>query len=137
MSPFKIGFKIWGITIFLNAFYLGCIGLIGNYFEILLSFVVLIAGFFIGLPFLILLVQLIRIARRIPYGITARIYWLSFWVSVSVWLIYAGISWLLDGKVATEARQLSGITIAAFITSMWWSRKSFREVEGMNEYSIN
>jgi hypothetical protein len=137
MSPFRIGFKIWGITVFLNAVYLCFVGIIMDYFTILVAFVALIAGMFVGLPFLWLLVQLIRLTRLFPYSNTARICWISFWVSVGVWLFYSAIAWLLDGKVDAEARQFAGTTIAAFLTSMWWSRKSFHEVDGMNEYSIN
>ena len=139
MSPFRMGFQVWGITVFLNAIYLGFVGLImSSGFNILLSFIVLIAGMFIGLPLLVLLIQLIKLARKLPYSITACICWLSFWVSFSVWLYYSVISLLINGKFFDpELWQLAGITIAAFLTSIWWSWKLFREVEGMNEYSIN
>ena len=138
MSPFRMGFKIWGITVFLNAVYLSFVGLImSSGYNIMLSFIVLFGGVFVGLPFLFLLVQLIRLVRRLPYSIAARICLIFFWVSVGIWLFYSAISWVLDGKVDAEARLLAGTTIAAFLTSMWRSRKSFHEVDGMNEYSIN
>ena len=139
MSPFRMGFQVWGMSVFLNAIYLGFVGLImSSGFNILLSFVVLIAGLFVGLPFLVLLVQLIKLARRLPYSISARICWLSFWMSFSVWLFYSAISFLIGGKFFdADLWQFAGITIAAFITSVCWSRKLFREIEGMNEYSIN
>ena len=137
MLPLRIGFQVWIMTIVLNAIYLGTVGMIMGHFTLLFVFFVLIAGVFFGLPSLVLLVQLIRVARKLPYSITARIYWISFWMSVSVWLFYSFLAWLVDGKLATEVWQFSGITIAAFATSMLCTRNSFRKVDGMNEHSIN
>lgn len=141
MTPLSTGLKIWGITIFINAVYFGLFALItGDFFNAMLSLVILFVGAFIGIPFLILLVQLLKVARRLPHSTTARIFWVSFWVSAGVWLFYVAIAFIMEKAFNffdPLVCQFAGITIAAFITSIWLCRRSLYEMYGMNEYSIN
>src|SRR5436853_1052395 len=125
MSPFRTGFKIWGIAVFINGLYFGFFSLIvGDFFSVLLSVLVMFGGAFAGIPFLILLVQLLRIAKRLPYSMTARITWLSSLTILGVWMFYSAVFYMISNEPVFSNPfmwQVSGITIAAFITSMWFT----------------
>jgi hypothetical protein len=141
MSPFKIGFKIWGIAVLLNACYFGLFALVqGDLWRVLLAGGVFLIGALAGLPLLFLLVKLLKVLPKLPYSLNARIIWLGFCMSIGVVMFYSLLMLIVSGRIYLlhpSVQPFAGITIAAFITSLWWSRKSLREVKGINEYSIN
>jgi hypothetical protein len=134
MSPFSAGLKIWILTVVLNALYFGIASIMsGGYLNAFWSVPVLLVGCMAGLPLLFVFVELIKVMRRAPYSINARIAVLAFWVSVLIALFFVLLNLALTGQfyLQDELMQLlTGTTIAALLTAIFLCRGSLRKVGG-------
>lgn len=130
MSNVGASFRIWFITVLLNALFYAIISLIGGeIFGVLISMALFVVGFVITLPFWLLVLVLIEIVKRLPFSATGRMCWVGGVLAVSVGLFYASISWLLFKQFDLEQPVigiLTGTTIAALIAALYLSRKAFK-----------
>lgn len=129
MSTSVTSFKIWAITIFLNAFFFAVIEFfLGEIWRALGSVIVLLAGFMIGFPFWLLMWLLTDVIMTLPYTATARMVWLAGIHGLLVALLYAAIGLITTGHFDLSEPPLgllTGTTIAALILALYWNRKAF------------
>lgn len=133
MSAGATSFKIWAITVFLNAFFFGVIELLsGEVWIAMGAVVVLFMGFTISLPFWLLLWVLIEVILRLPYSPLGRICWVACLASAVAALFYAVATWIVLGHFTINephVRLLTGTTIAALMVALFWNRKAFGQAE--------
>jgi hypothetical protein len=126
MTPFEVSFRMYGITVFINALVFAIVSLlVGNITDFFMSFVLLFVGVLFASPLLVILTQLMKAVTRIPYSNTARAGWLVWWMSVSIAISYATYFRLLIWAVDLAPNIMAGITIVAFIVTFVLNRKSF------------
>jgi hypothetical protein len=129
MSTSITSFKIWAITVCLNAFLFGLIELLlGNIWAAMGSVIILITGYIIGLPFWLLMWLLMEVIMAFPYSATGRIAWLAGILAILVALSYAAAGWITTDHFALSEPPLgllTGTTIAALILALYWNRKAF------------
>lgn len=132
MSAIATSFRIWFITVLLNALFYAIISLIGGeIFGVLISTALFVVGFVITLPFWLVVLVLIEIVKRLPFSATGRICWVGGTLAVCIVLFYASISWLLFQQFNLEQPViglLTGTTIAALIAALYLSRSAFKVI---------
>lgn len=129
MTTSVTSFKIWAITICLNAFLFGAIELLsGNIWLAMSSVIILVMGFIVGLPFWLLLWLLTELIMALPYSTIGRMAWLAGVLAILVALLYATIGLITTGHFGLSGSSLgllTGTTIAALILALYWNRKAF------------
>ena len=134
MSAIAMSFRIWFITVLLNALLYGVVSLLGGeVYGVLIAMVLFVVGFVITLPFWLVILVLIEIVMRSPYSATGRLCWLGGAMAAFVALFYACTAWLLFGHFTLNEPAISlltGTTIAAIIAALFLSRKAFRKTTG-------
>lgn len=132
MSTISVAIRIWAKTVFLNAFLFGMWALFtGDIFEMLGAGLVLIGGFIITLPLLILVVPLVTVSNWLPYGIPARTTWLTFFLGLLILALYAVVSLFMDDalfKTGSVVNRLLGTTIAGLLVAVLTTRKSLSKL---------
>jgi hypothetical protein len=136
MSTSVTSFKIWAITVCLNAFLFGAIELLsGNIWAAMGSVIILVVGYIIGFPFWLLMWLLMEVIMALPYTATGRMTWLAGILSILVALSYAAVGWITTGHFALSEPPLgllTGTTIAALILALYWNRKAFAKEKAGN-----
>ncbi len=84
-TPFAVALKLWARTVLLNAVFLG-LGVMQNGFVNGMDaiFAALFFGFIFSAPLLVIIIPLVKISIKLPYGIAARIGWLGFYLEVLI-----------------------------------------------------
>jgi hypothetical protein len=135
MSNALLGLRVWFVTVALTVVFT-CLLLLFeadtylSWDAIGAVFFMLIAGVIVGLPFLLLTIMLIAIAKRLPYSGAGRLVWVFVVNSIFVLLYYETVGYLLDGKfgiVDEFSRTIAGTTIAAYLVSLWFNRRGFQD----------
>jgi hypothetical protein len=132
MLSTSVAARIWAKTVFLNAFFTGMVGLLtGEMVNVFLSIVVLLGGFILTLPLLMLIVPLVTMSARLPYNIPAKSAWLTFFLSILIVLFY----WLLsmvtnDGFFEGRSwiGRLAGTTIGGLLIAVLTTRRSLNKL---------
>ncbi len=136
MSTSVTSFKIWAITVCLNAFLFGLIELfLGNIWAAMGSVIILVVGYIIGFPFWLLMWLLMEVIMAFPYTAIGRIVWLAGILAILVALSYAAAGWITTGHFALSEPPLgilTGTTIAALILALYWNRKAFGKEKAGN-----
>lgn len=136
MSPSITSFKVWAITVFLNAFLFGIVELLsGDIWAAMGAVIIFIAGYIVSLPFWLLLWLLTEVIMALPYSATGRIAWLVGALGALVALLYAAAAWIITGHFTLSEPPfgvLTGTTIAAMILALYWNRKAFGREKARN-----
>jgi hypothetical protein len=89
MKAFGLAFTLWGGTIMLCCTFLFLEGIFTmNFLFVGASIIGFFAAIFISSPLLLPTTLLIKLASRIPYGATVRLYWLSFTLLLQNYLFF-------------------------------------------------
>jgi hypothetical protein len=132
MLSTSVAARIWAKTVFLNAFFTGMFGLLtGEMINVFVSIVVLIGGFILTLPLLMIITPLVAMSARLPYNIPAKSAWLTFFLSILIVLFYWLLSNITNGGYL-EGRfwigQLAGTTIGGLLIAVLTTRRSLNKL---------
>lgn len=134
MSPSGLSFRIYGITVFLNALtFAGTSLWLGNVGDFFMSFPLFFLGIVVAFPVLLILILLMRLSIRIPYSSEARAVWLVWWMSVAILLLYSSYFRLFTWAFDLDISIITGITIVTFIVTFVVNRKAY--IRLITEYS--
>jgi hypothetical protein len=128
MSSIWVAVKIWAVTIFLNALFCGLLSVFtGDIFDVFLSAAILFGGFMATVPLLPLVLSLVNLSKKLPYGFRARVAWLTFYLMLLVYLFYWLLSCIDIGHFWEShawARYLMFITITGLLIAVLTARGS-------------
>lgn len=132
MTSISVAVKIWAKTVFLNALLFGIVAMLkGEILEMFGAGLILIGGFMITLPLLVLIAPLVRVSNWLPYGIPAKATWLTFFLTLLIILVYGWASLIIDDmlfKAGSMVSQLLGTTIAGLLIAVLTTRKSLNKL---------
>lgn len=132
MKPLYVTARIWLKTVFLNAFFWGIGALVtGDIFEVFTTVLLLIGGFIVTAPMIMLTLPLVKVSEKLPYGIPARIAWLAFYHIVVIILFYMLFSLIINNAVYKSnsfAARSMGFTIAGVVVSIITTRTSLNKL---------
>ncbi len=119
MKPiFRITFLIWIRAIFFNALFIGIYIFLKEGFQGSVIFlVVLLVGFIVTAPLLILIHPIVRLSLKIPYSIRGRHWWLAFSLVVLVLAFYSFALFVIDRFFRWDD-EFQLIVLAAIISVM-------------------
>lgn len=133
MSAGVTSFKIWIVTVTLNAVFFGIVELLQlEIWSALGAIVIGMAGYIIAFPFWVLTWILLKLIMAFPYSTPGRICWLAGALSGFIVLFYLFIGWILFDDLSFndhELTSMTGTTIAALIVALYFNRKAFRTAE--------
>lgn len=125
MKALFTAIRIWALTILLNACLFGCIHMfMGHWMEMWGTLFIFCGGYVTTLPLLLLIVPLVELAARLPYGHAARTAWLFFYLVLLVLLFY----WFLDKVISFYNGIVTGTTIAGLSISVWCCSKRLKNL---------
>ncbi|WP_207512232.1 hypothetical protein [Longitalea luteola] len=132
MTSVSIAVKIWAKTLMMSATLLS-IGFTfaEEFFAVFICMIVLIGGFIVTLPLLMLITPLVKASVWLPYEVPAKIAWLTFWLALLILLLYVWISMLLHGAAFEEDSLLNLIlaaTLAGLLFAVITTRKSLKKL---------
>lgn len=129
MSKVGASFRIWAITILINAMLFGFIHLLsGNFWVAAQGVTIFFMSFIIGLPFWLITLILVEVTTRMPYSAIGRMCWIAGTMAALIALFYACVSWLVTGRFSLVHRDialLTGTTIAALLVALFLNRSTF------------
>lgn len=132
MTSISVAAKIWAKTVAMNAVLWGIWGLFtGNMFHAFGSILFLLGGFIVTLPLLMIIVPLVNVSTLLPYGIPAKIAWLTFYLIVLIVLFYGLCSIVQTDsffKSDTWAGRFTGTTIAGLLIAVITSHRSLNKL---------
>lgn len=132
MQSISVAARIWAKTVVLNAVLWGMWGLLtGNMFHAFGSILFLLGGFIVTLPLLMIIIPLVNISTLLPYGIPAKVAWLTFYLIGLIILFYGFFSIVQTGsffKGDTWAGQFTGTTIAGLLIAVITTRRSLKKL---------
>jgi uncharacterized membrane protein YedE/YeeE len=138
MSTLSSSFRIWALTVSLNAVFFTLIQFGTGDMELaVVSAIICLAGYIIGMPGWLLIWLLMEFIMRFPYSANVRIVWFGCIVSVCVALFYAFMSWTTSRDFSLHdpwLQLLTGTTIAAMIVTLLLDREAFSDA--VNSTSI-
>ena len=129
-TPAAVGLKIWGCTIFFGGIIAGVIGFINHNFSgMLMGLMMLAGGFIVTSPLLFVIIQLVKLSMRLPYGIAAKKVWLWFSLALLIVLFFLCISWISGNAILLrDLYILTGITLLALSLAMLCVPQSLRDI---------
>jgi hypothetical protein len=126
MTSLSVAVRIWAKTVIMNAVLWGIGAVVMEKYEALFAAVLfLIGGLVVTLPLLLLVSPLVTVSTRLPYGMPARIAWLTFCLALLIFIIYVFVSMAIDPTVFKEnsfvnlllASTLAGLLFAVLTTN--------------------
>jgi hypothetical protein len=132
MTPLSVTARIWAKTVLLNVFFWGMGALYnGDIFDMLGSAVLFIGGIVATPPMIMLMLPLVKISEELPYGIPARIAWLTFYLILLIVLFYTALS-LIENNVVYKSNsftaRLMGTALASLFVSVITTRSSLNKL---------
>lgn len=117
MKPIlRITFLIWIRAIFFNALFIGIYIILKEGFQGSIVFLlVLLVGFMVTAPLLILIHPIVRLSLKIPYSVRGRYWWLAFSLVVLVLAFYSFILFVIDWSFRWDD-EFQLIVLAAIIS---------------------
>lgn len=132
MTSISVAAKIWAKTVSMNAVLWGIWGLLtGNMFHAFGSILFLLVGFIVTLPLLMIIVPLVNVSTVLPYGIPAKIAWLTFFLIVLIVLFYGLCSIVQTDsffRSDTWAGQFTWTTIGGLLIAVITTRRSLNKL---------
>jgi hypothetical protein len=132
MSSVSIGVRLWAKTITMNAILFGIIGLFaGRIEQALIAVILLIGGFIVTLPWLVIIILIVKASTWLPYSNSAKISWLGFGLIVLIIIIYSIACLIMDQNLIGYGPKEMGVvftTILGLVIALITTRKSLIEL---------
>src|SRR4051812_39932779 len=117
-----LAFKLWVRTVLINsAVATVAISCIKGIEGLLALGITLVVGVFLTWPLLFLIVPLLKLFQRIPYGRKAKFAWITFMLALCGAGFYLVAALLLTGSFREPVLWLllSGTTLAVVLAGLW------------------
>ena len=132
MKSLSVSAEIWAKTVGMNAFLWGIGGMLtGDLFHAFGSILFLLGGFILTLPLLMVIVPLVNVSAWIPYGVPAKMAWLTFYLIILIILFFMVFSKIESDtfyKSHSWASQLMGTSIGGLFVAVLSSRRSLSKL---------
>lgn len=132
MGSVSIAVKLWAKTVTMNAIVFGILGLVeGEFKQAAIAIILLVGGFIITLPWLVVIILIVKVSTWLPYSNSAKIGWLTFGLTVLIIIIYSIACLIMDQNLigyGSEEVRVIFTTILGLVVAVITTRKSITEL---------